>query len=147
MTFEKRKPKVTFEHRKLTSEIAGNLISKVKGEVVQHQSSYAIDKARHIYFLSLGETSLAREYEEISYFNLIFDAGTVTVEGKFEFVESAEGSVRVLNISRIGIPKILDLKPSEVMQIFEEGANAYYNGMSKYKRSVKARPPAGIDWS
>ena len=137
---------MTFEHRKLTIEIAGNFISKVKGEVVQHQSSHAIDEARHIYSLSLGETPLAREYEEISYFNLIFDAGTVTVEGKFEFVEATEGAVMVLNISRIGIPKILDLKPSEVMQILEEGANAYYNGMSKYKRTVKTRPPAVIDW-
>jgi len=35
----------------------------------------------------------------------------------------------------------------EVLQIFEEGANAYYNGMSKYKRTVKATLPAAIDWT
>lgn len=147
MNFENRGHKVTFEYRKVTSEVAEKIISKVKGEVVQHQSSYAVDEARHISFLSLGETSLAREYEEIAYFNLIFDAGTVTVEGKFEFIQLAEGSVRVLNISQICIPKTLDLKPVEVLQIFEEGANAYYNGMSKYKRTVSATLPATIDWT
>lgn len=147
VTFEKRGHKVTFKHRKVTSEIVGNLISKVKGEVVHHQSSYAIDEAPNIYFLSLGKTSLEREYEVISYFNLIFDAGTVNVEGKFGFIQLAEGSVRVLNISQIGIPKTLDLKPGEVLEIFEEGANPYYNGMSKYKRTVSATLPATIDWT
>jgi hypothetical protein len=138
---------MTFEYRKVTDEVAEKLIGKVKGEIVQHQSSFAIDQARHISFLSLGETSLAREYEEIAYFNLIFDTGTVTIEGKFEFVQMSEGSVRVLNISRIGIPKVLNLEPEEVFQIFEEGANAYYNGMSKYKRTVKTKLRGEIDWT
>jgi hypothetical protein len=138
---------MTFEYKKVTDEVAEKLIGKVKGEVVQHQSSFAIDQARHISFLSLGETSLAREYEEIAYFNLIFDTGTVTIEGKFEFVQTSGGAVRVLNISRIGIPKVLNLEPEEVLQIFEEGANAYYNGMSKYKRTVKTKLCGAVDWT
>jgi hypothetical protein len=133
-----------FVFREFTSDELADIRRKIKGEVVQLYWKGAVDDARHIYFVDLGKITVARENENLSFFNLIWGEDTVAIQAKPHFEGVVGAFTFVFDITSITIPKTLNQEPEVIRQTIEAAVQAYEYGLLPGDYKVAATLPATI---
>jgi hypothetical protein len=133
-----------FVFREFTSDELADIRRKIKGEVVQLYWKGAVDDARNIYFVDLGEITMARENENLSFFNLIWGDDTVAIQAKPHFEGVVGAFTFAFDITSITIPKTLNQEPETVRQAIEAAVDVYKHALRPGDYKVVATLPATI---
>ena len=131
-----------FVFKEFTSDDLAAIRGRIRGDVVQFHGQGAVDDARNIYFLDLGAITIARENENLSFFNLIWGDDTIAIQAKPRFEGVIGAFTFLFEITSITIPKTLNQKPETVRQTIEAAATVYKQALLPGDYKVVATLPA-----